>query len=79
MPNDVEGALSVKVIVAVCPARSVGWLAAMATVGRTVLMASGGVSAAATLPLPAASVNAPAVTVTVPLTVELVNGVNRAE
>ena len=77
--KSVAGSLSVKVIVAVWPARREAALEEMETVGRVVSIVIDGESeAAAVLALPAASVNLPAATETVPGAVELGVGVNVA-
>lgn len=75
----VEASESVKKMVAVCPLRSDDALEVIATVGATVSTVIGVGKAAATLPLPAVSVNALAATDTVPEAVEAVAGVNTAE
>ena len=75
----VDSSLSVNVIVADSPLLSVALLLAMATVGATVSTEITGASVPAVLSLPAASVNRPAATDTVPLAVELAVGVNVAE
>jgi hypothetical protein len=73
-----DDSLNVNVSVAVWPLTSVGVLLEIATVGATVSIAIAGVSAPAVLALPAASVNVPAATLTVPLPVKFVAGVNVA-
>ena len=70
--------LSVNVIVAIWPAQSADALDAIAIVGATVSIAMAGESEPAVLGLPAASVNAPATTETVPVPVKLAVGVNVA-
>ena len=70
--------LSVNVRTAVSPAFSLPWLVAMAMVGGFVSMANDGESDPARLALPAASVNLPAATETVPDPVKPADGVNFA-
>jgi hypothetical protein len=74
----VEGSESVKVMVAVCPVRSVAAELVMVTVGATVSIVIEGVRLPAVLSFPAASVNVAAATETVPSAVELGVGVNVA-
>ena len=74
-----EDSLSVKVRVVVSPFFRTALLEVMATVGETVSMEIEGASDPVTLPLPAASVKALAVTEMTPGAVELAVGVNVAE
>ena len=74
-----EDSLSVKVRVVVSPLLRRALLEVMATVGSTVSMEIEGASDPVTLPLPAASVKALAVTEMTPGAVELAVGVNVAE
>ena len=75
--NELEAALSVKVMVAVWLFRSVDVLDAMETVGETVLTASAS-EAAAVLTLPAASLKAPAATAMLAAPLKLALGVKTA-
>ena len=77
--KSVLDSLSVNVIAAVSPTRSAPLEVAICTVGATVSIRIGGASAPATLAFPAASVNTPAATDTIPSAVELSVGTNVAE
>ena len=77
--KSVEGSESLKVIVALSPALRVARSLAIATVGWTVLILIAVASPEAALPLPAASPNRPAATLTVPSVVEEAAGVKVAQ
>ena len=79
-PDDApeEASESKNVIVAVCPTRSVALLLLIVTEGATVSTEIGGFRLPAELLFPTASVNVAAATETVPLAVELGEGVKVA-